>query len=309
MIRERKARIDIFRRLEEESVLKKCEVDEIRRRLKSKYQRREGLMTEIEQAKRSAKKASKRSLRRFVNSIAGNADRDFAKQSIRRNYALDSLEKMNRDIEIMEKRAVLCIRERAEIRSKLSKEKSDIDGDIREVKNYVRSLRPNKKNAVQDYLDTDRKRILLEQVCTSGNLYYRKLKELSSRVSGASRMAKNPLGKNPRWEILLQEAYFSQGNRMSQDAETLQLDFVIKLNTLEIMNHTHYRTGGKIAFSPFLFDTTLTQLLAKRQGDRLKKLLEKGLNETAELLLQLEKEKAEAIRCWQVAVDESGMPV
>lgn len=307
MIRDRKARIDAFRRLEEESVYKKCEADELRSRLKNKYRRREGLLVEIRQSKETARRASERSFRRVVHSIAGSADRDAAKQGIRRNYALDSLGAMNREIEQMERLTVQSMKERVDSRNRLEEDRPYADELLRELKDFVRSLHPEKKKAVETYLQADRRRILLEAVCAAGNAYYKKLKALSSRMQGASRLAAKPLGKNPGWEMLLQEAYTVQGMEMSESAESLQIQLITKLHASETMLHTKYPIAGKIAFSPYLFESTFTSLLATRRGDELKRLLDTALNETAELLLSIEQEKEEAVAQWEKALEDAGL--
>lgn len=308
VIRERKRRVDEFRRLEESVMAITSEIDELRGRLKNKYKRRSALTAEIETAKRTAKRSAERSFRRVVYSLAGAADRDRARQGIRRNYALFAMDALNRDIEAKEKRVAERIAQRTEWQHLLEAERPDATREIRELSTYAKTRSPKSKDAVAYYLDADRTYTLLAQACGSGRLYYDTLKDLYRRTEGASRIAKRKLGENPGWEIVLQDAYTDVGQKWSETAECTQVEFLVDIDTLREVGYPLPHTAGKIAFSQYLFDTTVTSRAATRKGDELHALLGQAVDELAEFLLALEKDKQDKRKQRDQAAERAGLP-
>ena len=307
MIRQRKAAIDAYARREENSAVIKSEYEEIKSRLQLKYKRKEGMQKEVLLSRKDAGKAYRRSVRRAVHTVAGTAEREQTKQSIRRNLAVHMLETLHHDIETMENRANDLIRYRRLLDRALEDDRAPYEQEVRELKAYAASRNPDEEAAVDRYLDADRRLTLLEQVCKAGGAYYERLVELSKRAEGPARLAGRKLGKMPAYDRMLQDAYMNTGETWSDSAENLQILFMSDLRALETMTGHEAQIAGKIAFSELLFDTTLTAALTRRQGNKAQALLDRAVDETAQLLYDLEQEKADARTERDAAADAAGL--
>lgn len=299
MIQERKRAVDAYDRTEEACIAKKSFYDEIRSRLRNMYRRREGFWAEVQSAKRASANANTKSVRSFVHKIAGKSNQDIAKTGIRRHYSQLAYETLLKEIVSLEDEAHELLADRQICRKELGEDRKSVQVICRELTDYAKALHPNARTGLSEYRATQRKYVLLERVCRSGFLYYQELKEVYRRIQGAKRIASRPLGERLFWEIALQEAYSAQGEEMSKTAERLQIEFLADLRTLAAMTGIDPNLKGKIAFSPYLFETTVTARLTQRKGDALSELLDKAMDESAELLYDLEVEK---IRAYEVSV-------
>lgn len=301
MIQEKRQAVDAYDRQEEACVAKKSFYDEIRSRLRHMYKRREGFWAEVRDAKRASINANNKSVRSFLHKIAGKTNEDIAKTGIRENYSQFAYEMLLKEIAELEEEARVLLADRQSCRKMLEDERESVQKTHRELADFAKALHPNARTGLLEYRSAQREHALLTQVCRSGFLYYQELKEVYRRVQGAKRLARRPLGERPFWEIALQEAYLAQGEEMSKTAERLQIEFLADLRTLAAMTGIDPNLKGKIAFSPYLFETTVTARLTQRKGDALSELLDKAMDESAELLYDLEVEKKRAyevsVRC------------
>lgn len=294
MISERRAFLDAYAKEEEQLVFLQMRKELLTTLLKNKHTMRDGIETDLEVARDNAIPSGQKTAKDFLFRLAGRKKQQTARAGIRHNFAADLTDQLRADVPVIEEEVRDLIGLRAATAKAFDETRKQADTTRLELVKYISALRDNPKEALAAYREAARAHRLLTNAAESGRTYYTYLRALQKQLQGARATAKRPIGNKPYFDILLQRAYTRQGELWSESAESLQIEFLTDLRTLEAMTPHKFRTAGQIAFSTYFFDSTLTKLLTFRKGDEVHELLEQAADELATVLLAVEEARTQA---------------
>lgn len=309
MISERRAFLADMAKEEEQLIFLQMRRELLTELLKNKYASSEGVAQDLQVARAGALPSCDKSARDFLFRVTGSEGRQIARSGIRHNYAADRKEKLRADIPVIEEEVRELIALRAATAKALDEKRPKREHTRREMAEYIGTFHENAAAALNAYEKADREQRLLANAAESGHTYYTYLRGLTRQMLGARATANRPIGERPYFDIVLQRAYTQQGAMWSESAESLQLEFLTDLRTLDAMTTNKFRTAGQIAFSPHFFDGTLTKLLTLRKGDELYQLLEQATDELATLLLAVGEAELEAKKARARAAEHAGLAI